>query len=95
MLIDDIDRSEWGVLCERPELESEVRQFLLQPNAASVVAVTCASRIEMFGIPELDAGPGRELRFRNPSHPAAASRCWPLQSDRSLVMNSTIKRRPS
>jgi len=71
MFIDDIDRGEWHTLRERLELESEVRQFLLQPLAAHVVAVTCASRMEMFGMHEPDAAPGSELRFRNPAHPAA------------------------
>jgi hypothetical protein len=71
MFIDDIDRGEWCALRERLELESEVRQFLLRPQAASVVAVTCASRMEMFGMPERDAASGRELRFCNPAHPAA------------------------
>lgn len=71
MLIDDIDRGEWRTLRERLELESETRQFLLQPLAAHVVAVTCSSRMEMLGMPERDAAPGRELRFRNPAHPAA------------------------
>lgn len=71
IFIDDIDCSEWHALRERLELESEARQFLLQPLAANVVAVTCASRMEMFGMPEPAAAPGRELRFRNPVHPAA------------------------
>ena len=71
MFIDDLDRGEWHALRERMDLESEARQFLLQPLAAHVVAVTCASRMEMFGMPEPDAAPGRELRFRNPAHPAA------------------------
>jgi hypothetical protein len=71
MFIDDIDRSEWCALRELPDLESEARRFLLQPLAARVVAITCASRMDMFGMLELDAGPRRELRFRNPAHPAA------------------------
>jgi hypothetical protein len=71
MSIDDVDRSEWRTLREGVELESEVHQFLLQPSAARVVAVTCASRMEMFGLPEPDAAPNHELRFRNPTHPAA------------------------
>jgi len=45
--------------------------LLLQPLAAHVVAVTCASRMKMFGMPEPDAAPSRELPFRNPAHPAA------------------------
>jgi hypothetical protein len=35
------------------------------------VAVTCSSRVEMFGLPAPDAAPDGELRFRNPAHPAA------------------------
>jgi hypothetical protein len=71
MFIDDIDRGEWHTLRERLELESETRQFLLQPLAGHVIAVTCASRMEMFSMPGPGAAPGGELRFRNPAHPAA------------------------
>jgi hypothetical protein len=35
------------------------------------VAVTCASRFELFDVPPPDAAEEGELRFRNPSHPAA------------------------
>jgi hypothetical protein len=34
-----------------------------------VIAVTCASRFELFGT--ADAAEEGELRFRNPAHPAA------------------------
>jgi hypothetical protein len=71
MFIEDTDRTEWRLLRERLDLEGEVRQFLTEPAARSVVAVTCASRLEMFGMGEPDAVPGGEMRFRNPSHPAA------------------------
>jgi hypothetical protein len=33
--------------------------------------VTCASRLELFGIAAPDAAEEGELRFRNPAHPAA------------------------
>lgn len=71
MFLDDIDRLEWRGLRERLELEGATRQFMLQTRAEHVVAVTCASRFELFGMPEPDAAPGGELRFRNPAHPAA------------------------
>ncbi len=71
MFIEDTDRTEWRLLRERLDLEGEARQFLTNPDARSVVAVTCTSRVEMFGLPAPDAAPDGELRFRNPAHPAA------------------------
>ncbi len=71
MFVEDTDRAEWRLLRERLELEGEARQFMTNPEARSVVAVTCASRLELFGLPEPDAAPHGELRFRNPAHPAA------------------------
>lgn len=69
MLVEDTDRIEWRALRERLELEGEARQFLAHPSARGVVAVTCASRLEMLAA--ADAAPEGELRFRNPAHPAA------------------------
>ncbi len=69
MFVEDTDRLEWRLLQERMDLEGEARQFLTNPGARSVVAVSCASRLEMFGMNGLDEE--GELRFRNPSHPAA------------------------
>jgi hypothetical protein len=69
IFIDDTDRSEWRGLRERMELEGEARQFLAHKSARPVIAVTCASRLELFGMP--DAVEEGELRFRNPAHPAA------------------------
>jgi hypothetical protein len=71
MFVEDTDRAEWRHLRERLELEGEARQFLTFPEARSVVAVTCASRLELLGASAPDAAPGGELRFRNPAHPAA------------------------
>jgi len=71
MFVEDTDRTEWRALRERLELEGEARQFLTFPEARPVVAVTCASRLELFGVPVPDAAPGGEIRFRNPAHPAA------------------------
>ena len=71
MFVDDTDRAEWRMLREKLELEGEARQFLTFPEARPVVAVTCASRLELFGITAPYAAPGGELRFRNPAHPAA------------------------
>jgi len=71
MFIEDTDRAEWRALREKLELEGEARKFMTHPEARSVVAVTCVSRLELFGLPEPDSAPGGELRFRNPAHPAA------------------------
>ena len=71
MFIEDTDRTEWRLLRERMDLEGETRQFMTDPGARPVVAVTCASRLEMFGMAVPDAAPDGEFRFRNPSHPAA------------------------
>ena len=71
LFIEDTDRAEWRILREKLELEGETRQFMTNPEARSVVAVTCTSRLELFGLPAPDAEPDGELRFRNPAHPAA------------------------
>jgi hypothetical protein len=71
MFIEDTDRPEWRNLRDKLELEGEARKFMTRPEARKVVAVTCASRLELFGLPEPDSAPGGELRFRNPAHPAA------------------------
>lgn len=71
MFVEDTDRLEWRLLRDRLQLEGEARQFMTHPEARSVVAITCTSRLELFGLPEPDACPGGELRFRNPAHPAA------------------------
>jgi hypothetical protein len=71
MLVEDTDRTEWRHLREQLELEGEARQFLTNPEARPVVAVSCVSRLELFGASTPYAAPEGELRFRNPSHPAA------------------------
>ena len=71
VFVEDTDRTEWRLLRERLELEGETRQFMTHPEARSVVAVTCTSRLELFGIAGPDTAPDGELRFRNPAHPAA------------------------
>jgi hypothetical protein len=67
VFLEDLDRGEWRALRETLELEGAVRRFLTTPPARPVVAVSCASRMELLGLPE--AAPDGELRFRNPSHP--------------------------
>ena len=67
MFIEDTDRTEWRGLRDRLELEGEARQFLTQPPARHVVAVTCASRLDLLAVED------GELRFRNQAHPAAKS----------------------
>jgi hypothetical protein len=71
MFIDDADRGEWRGLRDSLELEGEARQFLAYQSARQVVAVTCASRCELFGMPAPDTVEDGELRFRNPAHPKA------------------------
>ena len=71
MFLEDADRLEWRLLRDRLELEGEARRFMTHPEARNVVCVSCSSRLELFGLPEPDAAPGGELRFRNPAHPAA------------------------
>jgi hypothetical protein len=70
ILLDDTDRVEWAHLCDRLVIEGEARQFLTRPEARGVVAVTCASRLELLDEGTEVCGEG-ELRFRNPSHPFA------------------------
>lgn len=69
LFVEDTDPAEWRGLRERLELEGEARQFLVRPQSRPVVAVSFASRIEMFS-GEGTAGEG-DLRFRNPAHPSA------------------------
>jgi hypothetical protein len=71
VFIEDTDKTEWRGLRDRLELEGETRQFLTDSAARPVVAVTCASRLELFGMTAPDAAAEGELRFRNPAHPAA------------------------
>ncbi|MDD4934717.1 MAG: hypothetical protein PHT60_02970 [Acidiphilium sp.] len=67
MFIEDTDRLEWQLLRDHLSLEGEARQFLTLPEARTVVAVTCASRFELYG----EVSAASAMRFRNPSHPAA------------------------
>lgn len=69
MMVEDTDAAEWRYLREQLEIEGAARKFLTEPAARHVVAVTCASRRELFGADE----PTADLRFRNPGHPAARS----------------------
>lgn len=71
IFVEDTDKLEWRGLRERLELEGEARQFMTNQAARPVVALTFASRLELFGLSEPDAAAEGEIRFRNPSHPAA------------------------
>jgi hypothetical protein len=71
MFVEDTDREEWRGLRDRMELEGEARRFLADRAARPVIAVTCASRFELFGMAEPDAAGDGDLRFRNPAHPDA------------------------
>lgn len=71
LFVEDTDRIEWRSLRDKLEIEGAARNFLTEPGARDVVAVTCVSRFELFRQPVPDAAPDGELRFRNPSHPQA------------------------
>ncbi len=71
MFVEDTDRPEWQALRAQLRLEGEARHFMTKPEARSVVAVTCASRLELLGPDEVEGQPSGELRFRNPGHPQA------------------------
>jgi hypothetical protein len=71
IFIEDLERAEWRGLRDSLELEGVVRRFLTTPAAKPVVAVSCTTRFEMLGAAPPDAVAEGELRFRNPSHPAA------------------------
>ena len=73
MFIEDTDRLEWTLLRDQLRLEGEARQFMTRPEARSVVAITCSSRLEMVQAVAVDDDGvgGPELRFRNPNHPQA------------------------
>lgn len=71
LFIEDMDRPEWRVLMDSLELEGAARHYMTSEAAAHVVAVTCYSRMEMFGLSGPDAAAEGELRFRNQAHPAA------------------------
>lgn len=73
VFLDDLDRTEWRSLRDRMELEGETRRWMTEPTARRVVAVSCSSRMELFGTAPPDGAPEGELRFRNPNHPAAKS----------------------
>ncbi|MDW8397229.1 MAG: hypothetical protein RMK90_01560 [Acetobacteraceae bacterium] len=68
LFLDEVERGEWRALRESLEIEGAVRRFLTGAAARPVVAVTCASRMELFGLAPPDAAPAGELRFRNPRH---------------------------
>jgi hypothetical protein len=71
LFVEDLDRAEWRGLRDSLELEGAARHFMTCGGAAAVVAVTCYTRMEMFGLTGPDAVVEGELRFRNPAHPAA------------------------
>lgn len=84
MLIDDATPEEWQGWRERLELEGEARQFLTLPEARSVVAVSCVSRLELLDQRAAERAPEGELRFCNPGHPGARLKALaPAVSSRS------------
>lgn len=71
IFVEDTDRLEWRRLREQLQLEGAVRQFMTTAEARHVVAVSCASRQELLGAAAPDAAEDGDIRYRNPSHPAA------------------------
>ena len=71
LFIEDLDQLEWRLLRETLQLEGEVRQFMTHKAASRVAAVSCTSRLELFGMASAGAEPKGEVRFRNPAHPSA------------------------
>jgi hypothetical protein len=71
MFIEDTDRLEWHLLRDQLRLEGAARHFMTRPEARHVVAITCASRLELLGPAETEGAASAELRFRNPGHPDA------------------------
>ncbi len=71
LFIEDLDQLEWRLLRETLQLEGEVRQFMTHKVASRVAAVSCTSRLELFGMISAGAEPLGEVRFRNPAHPSA------------------------
>lgn len=71
VFLEDLEAAEWSTLRSSMELEGVTRRFLTEAEARHVVAVTCTTRQELFGLQA--AAPEGELRFRNPAHPAARS----------------------
>ena len=71
LFIEDLDQLEWRLLRETLQLEGEVRQFMTHEAARRVAAVSCTSRLELFGMASAGAEPRGEVRFRNPAHPSA------------------------
>jgi hypothetical protein len=66
-------RSEFGPEAHLAVTTAERGLFVMAARAGNEneVAVSCSSRLEMFGLSSPDAAPGGELRFRNPAHPSA------------------------
>ncbi|MCC7427132.1 MAG: hypothetical protein IT557_09520 [Alphaproteobacteria bacterium] len=73
LFLEDTDRGEWQSLRDRLEIETAARQFLNGADGRAVIAVSVATRLELFGLTVPEAAPEGELRFRNPAHPQARS----------------------
>ena len=71
LFIEDLDQLEWHLLREPLHLEGEIRRFMTHKVAGCVAAVSCTSRLELFGMVSAGAEPRGEIRFRNPAHPSA------------------------
>ena len=97
MFVEDTDRTEWRALRERLELEGEARQFLTFPEARPVVAVTCTSRLELFGLPAPGRRAGRRAPFpqsRSPRRqdPGARARGAVVHLIRTILSNRLPRR---
>jgi hypothetical protein len=73
VFLEDVDRQEWQRLRESLEMEGAVRRFFTTPAGKPLAAVSCVTRLEMFGAQPPGAVECGELRFRNPAHACAGS----------------------
>ena len=71
VFLEDLERQEWRALRDTLELEGAVRRFFTRPEARPLAAVSCCSRLEIFGSAPPEAVEAGELRFANPNHPQA------------------------
>lgn len=71
VFLEDVERQEWQRLRESLHMEGAVRRFFTTGAGRPLAAVSCVTRLEMFGAQPPGAVEGGELRFRNPVHPAA------------------------
>jgi hypothetical protein len=86
MFVEDTDRLEWRTLRDQLRLEGAARHFLTRAEAKYVVAVTCASRLELFGAAPPDAAAAGRNAFPQPQS-QAGRRLGPGSGDPLNIMS--------